>query len=176
MDGNDRGIIVTIPFIIMFGCCAVSCVYALYRDIKQQCCREKNTNQIRMDNSDSDSEEEYISHNYSYTERLGIQQASNRVITSYPRYYSDSDSDSDSEEECIKENIQTKQIKTFSNINKYSKFCSICQEDKLNTIKTNCDHDFCKECINEHIKNYKNCPICRKNIKCIYEIEVLIFK
>ena len=84
----------------------------------------------------------------------------------------------ESENDFIQKDIQTKQIKTFSNINKYPKFCPICQEDKLDTIKTNCNHDFCKGCIEDYIKtncNY-NCPVCRKNIQCIYEVKVLIFK
>tara|TARA_A100001015_G_scaffold250129_1_gene288401 strand:- start:367 stop:891 length:525 start_codon:yes stop_codon:yes gene_type:complete len=115
-----------------------------------------------------------------------------------PQYnnYNDSDSDSDYEDRYYtglsnsqfsinntlrvgmttsieSESIETKEILTFSNINKYSIFCSICQENQLNTIKIDCNHHFCEECIKEYLKiNNNNCPICRNNIDNIYKIKV----
>tara|TARA_A100000164_G_scaffold377862_1_gene418059 strand:+ start:804 stop:1226 length:423 start_codon:yes stop_codon:yes gene_type:complete len=92
----------------------------------------------------------------------------------------DSDSDSDSEcsdyEEEEYNKIKTNKIKTFSNVNKYPKFCSICQENVLNSVQIDCGHCYCKECIEQHIQKNFNCPLCRQDIKNIYEIEVLIFK
>ena len=70
------------------------------------------------------------------------------------------------------ESIETKEILTFSNINKYPIFCSICQEKQLNTIKIDCNHHFCEECIKEYLKINRQCPICRNKIDNIYKIKV----
>lgn len=48
--------------------------------------------------------------------------------------------------------------------------CSICQENITNIYKTNCNHEFHKECLEEWIQTCKNngnlvsCPICRQEI------------
>jgi len=96
------------------------------------------------------------------------------------RYSSDSDSDSDygysQEDNYIEpDEIPIKKIPTFSNINLYPIHCSICQEEKLNTVKIDCEHHFCKECITDYMQVGRQCPNCRKHIKNIYEIEVLVF-
>ena len=96
------------------------------------------------------------------------------------RYNSESDSDSDygysQEDNYIKpDEIPIKKIPTFSNINLYPMHCSICQEEKLNTVKIDCGHHFCKECITGYMEVGRECPNCRKGIKHIYEIEVLVF-
>ena len=98
------------------------------------------------------------------------------------RYHSDSDSDYDQEEsyysknEVIEDEINIKSIPTFANVNKYSIYCSICQESVLNSVKVDCGHSYCKECILEYTKTRRDCPNCRKYIKGVYEIEVLVFK
>lgn len=42
--------------------------------------------------------------------------------------------------------------------------CPICYDEySCEDIKiTSCNHIFCKYCINAHLKNYYNCPMCRK--------------
>jgi hypothetical protein len=42
--------------------------------------------------------------------------------------------------------------------------CGICQENKNNSIKTPCNHNFCANCIREWIHINSTCPICRANI------------
>lgn len=80
-----------------------------------------------------------------------------------------------SDVEKVEENIlEIKKIPTFSNINKYPIYCSICQENVLNSVKIDCGHNFCKECIIEYTKIGKECPNCRESINNIYEIEVLV--
>jgi len=96
------------------------------------------------------------------------------------RYHSDSDSDSDygysQENNYIKpDEIPIKKIQTFSNINLYPMHCSICQEEQLNTVKVDCGHHFCKSCILGYMEVGRECPNCRKGIKNVYEIEVLVF-
>ena len=94
------------------------------------------------------------------------------------RYDSDSDSDYgySQEDNYIKpDEIPIKKIPTFSNINLYPMHCSICQEEQLNTVKIDCGHHFCKNCILGYMEVGGECPNCRKGIKNIYEIEVLVF-
>jgi hypothetical protein len=97
------------------------------------------------------------------------------------RYNSDSDSDSDYgyevDVEKVDDNIlEIKKIPTFANVNNYPMYCSICQEEKTNTVRVDCGHSFCKECITYYTKVGNECPNCRADIKYIYEIEVLVFK
>ena len=105
-------------------------------------------------------------------------------ITSLGIEYSESENDSENESENERnikflydysKDIQTKEILTFSNINKYPIFCSICQEKQLNTIKIDCNHHFCEECLREYLKINNNCPICRNKINHIYKIKVKNF-
>jgi hypothetical protein len=87
--------------------------------------------------------------------------------------------DSDSEiEDVVKpiEEVGIKKVKTFANVNHYPVYCSICQEEQTNTVKIDCGHNFCKECIMGYIKVGRECPNCREGIKNIYEVEVLVFK
>ena len=51
-------------------------------------------------------------------------------------------------------------------------FCSICQEEKYNMVKINCDHYFCKGCIMEYLKLSRQCPNCKQEIKIMYENNV----
>jgi len=89
----------------------------------------------------------------------------------------DSDSDSDYEIEKVDDNVlEIKKIPTFANVNNYPIYCSICQEEKINTVKVDCGHNFCKECILGYTKVGNECPNCREGIHNIYEIEVLVFK
>lgn len=98
------------------------------------------------------------------------------------RYNSDdSDSDSDYGYEVDVEKVEDsvleiKKIPTFANVNNYPIYCSICQEEQTNTVKIDCGHNFCKECIIDYTKIGNNCPNCRESIRNIYEIEVLVFK
>ena len=58
-----------------------------------------------------------------------------------------------------------------------NKECPVCLENlQYNNIqKTNCNHEFCKECLTNTIKSYGNrrnnakCPLCRSNIELIYQ-------
>jgi hypothetical protein len=78
-------------------------------------------------------------------------------------------------EEVTKE-VGLHKIPTFANVNHYPVYCSICQEDHTNTVKVDCGHNFCKDCIMGYTKIGRECPNCRRGIKNIYEIEVLVFK
>jgi hypothetical protein len=57
------------------------------------------------------------------------------------------------------------------------KECPICFNEVTyeNIQKTNCNHEFCKECLTKTIKGFANrrskskCPICRMNIETIYQ-------
>ena len=50
-----------------------------------------------------------------------------------------------------------------------SEKCSICLEITENEqITTECDHVFCKECIELYLKNNNTCPNCRNEIKKLY--------
>ena len=46
--------------------------------------------------------------------------------------------------------------------------CSICLEENINNnelCKTNCNHIFCKKCLDDWFNKGKNtCPLCRDNI------------
>ncbi|KJP89106.1 hypothetical protein AK88_01192 [Plasmodium fragile] len=43
--------------------------------------------------------------------------------------------------------------------------CPICMLILYNPVKTKCDHLFCKECIENVLKKFEYCPMCRENIK-----------
>ena len=60
-----------------------------------------------------------------------------KKLLSYKSPYVIEEEESSDEEE-IQLPVTIKQIKTFSNINNYSIFCSICQEKQKNTIKIDC--------------------------------------
>lgn len=47
--------------------------------------------------------------------------------------------------------------------------CTICQEIVTNTVKTNCDHYFCYDCIIENTNTSKLCPNCKTEINTIYK-------
>lgn len=40
--------------------------------------------------------------------------------------------------------------------------CVICLDNIINPKKLKCGHIFCSECIDQHLKTKKNCPICGK--------------
>lgn len=49
-----------------------------------------------------------------------------------------------------------------------NKTCSICllPLQDSNICKTDCNHEFCKECLDKWFNRYKlSCPLCRKNIE-----------
>lgn len=106
-----------------------------------------------------------------------LKKNNNRVTYEHEEYIHDrifitpdnySESENESESKSIK--ITIKEIPTFSN--QYPTFCSICQEEKLNTLKTDCDHYFCEECITEYIKIKDECPNCKSRIISIYKMVV----
>ena len=43
--------------------------------------------------------------------------------------------------------------------------CAICLNNNGTFIKTVCNHEFHKDCLNEWIKYKENCPICRQNLE-----------
>jgi len=53
------------------------------------------------------------------------------------------------------------------------KECVICKVNDIN-IQTNCNHNFCRECINEWYDKHKTCPCCRKNIISFNKISPLM--
>ena len=173
---TDIEIIINQPgylfMIVFFG---FWCIISGFMQIDK--CHEKKNNIIVESNSDSDSECSDSDSDYNYTPSYHVnqQRRQNRNITSVGIEHSESEC-SDYEEEEEYDKIKTKKIKTFSNVNKYPKFCSICQENVLNSVQIDCGHCYCKECIEQHIQKNFNCPLCRQDIKNIYEIEVLIFK
>jgi hypothetical protein len=54
--------------------------------------------------------------------------------------------------------------------------CPICYDsiEKQNICKTDCNHEFCKDCVNKtlkdkiEIKNHSECPLCRNTIKHLF--------
>ena len=122
----------------------------------------------------SSSEEEY-DYTYAMNNRIGVRTNRGTIITSIGEYYSEQESDYEDEIKDIK-SIGKKEIITFSNINKYSIFCSICQETQLDTVKIDCNHHFCEECIREYLKLNNRCPNCKREIYNLYKINVLPFE
>ena len=47
--------------------------------------------------------------------------------------------------------------------------CCVCLE-KVSNVITECDHQFCKNCLSMWIEKRDNCPICRKEYFKIYKI------
>ena len=43
--------------------------------------------------------------------------------------------------------------------------CSICLSEIENITTTDCNHSYCKQCIDDCLDNKPECPLCRKNIK-----------
>ena len=43
--------------------------------------------------------------------------------------------------------------------------CSICLSEIENITTTDCNHSYCKKCIDDCLDNKPECPLCRKNIK-----------
>lgn len=86
----------------------------------------------------------------------------NRVVDVQPEYQNDR---RDNYEEKIIPKVKVIKV----SMNNELQFCSICQEETYNTIKINCNHYFCKDCIDEYLKVSIQCPNCKKEIKKIYE-------
>jgi len=62
----------------------------------------------------------------------------------------------------IETNIDNKMITVNLNENR----CSICLQEIQNECITNCNHNFCKECLDTWFDNGKNsCPLCRNVIQ-----------
>ena len=52
--------------------------------------------------------------------------------------------------------------------------CSICLEvTEGEQVTTECEHVFCKECIEKHLKNNNSCPNCRTIITKLYNNNVI---
>lgn len=49
--------------------------------------------------------------------------------------------------------------------------CPICMEHIETPIVTNCGHSYCFDCIQEHMKTSKNCPMCRGNVQNLFEVK-----
>ena len=45
--------------------------------------------------------------------------------------------------------------------------CAICLSEIENMTTTDCNHSYCKQCIDDCLDNKPECPLCRKNIKYI---------
>ncbi|AAS82725.1 ORF13 [Agrotis segetum granulovirus] len=43
----------------------------------------------------------------------------------------------------------------------HSKLCGVCKEERCDTFKTECGHDFCYECFIKCISENNSCPLCR---------------
>lgn len=117
--------------------------------------------------SSSEEEEDYYMYSVRNTNRVNNTQFS---YSSRYSNYEDTDDESVEESSNSKEIITTTVIQSFSNINNYPMFCTICQDNKLNTIKTNCEHHFCEECIEKHLTNNNICPNCNQKITGLYKI------
>ena len=50
--------------------------------------------------------------------------------------------------------------------------CSICLEDTSDTCLLNCNHSFCKKCIEKMYEktNNQTCPYCRSELNIFYKI------
>jgi len=55
--------------------------------------------------------------------------------------------------------------------------CSICWNNisNLDSIKTECNHEYCNSCLTDWLQNKKSCPMCRQNIQNIQNSEYEIF-
>jgi len=80
--------------------------------------------------------------------------------------------------------LSIKTIMVKSKIQHSDKDCPICLDELEydNIQKTNCNHEFCKDCLTKTIKgfanrrNYAKCPLCRSNIEIIYQNKKFINK
>ncbi len=64
-------------------------------------------------------------------------------------------------------NINEEHVKSLEEME--DKMCLICLENKI-TLQTNCNHNYCTNCITEHYKINHNCPYCRSKIQECYKI------
>jgi len=63
-------------------------------------------------------------------------------------------------------NIETDIYNKMITVNLNENRCSICLQEIQNECITNCNHNFCKECLDTWFDNGKNtCPLCRKIIQ-----------
>lgn len=80
--------------------------------------------------------------------------------------------------------LSIKVIMVKSKIQHTDKECPICLDslEYDNIQKTNCNHEYCKECLTNTIKGFANrrnnakCPLCRSNIEIIYQNKKFINK
>jgi len=64
---------------------------------------------------------------------------------------------------------------TINNLkNKRLEPCTVCLDDIVDPVVTNCCHVFCKGCIAHVIEKLKSCPICRKNLTMTDVISVVV--
>ena len=157
---------------------AIKEIYNTFCSTPSNTVSQTNTNQ---NNNDSESESDYDYYQpYTRQHIERNRRARPRIInTAYYSEESDSDSDYTNENSNIynyKNKINKKEILTISNINKYPVFCSICQENQLNTVKTNCGHYYCLDCIEQYLKNSALCPNCKEVINTIYSIKYIDIK
>ena len=160
-SNNNINIIVILIIILFFGSFLIFYVHFM---VCRTFPRLPNISPQYNNYNDSDSDSDYEDRYYTSLSNSHLNRNDTlrveRIISIGVQY-----SESESEEES--KSIQTKEILTFSNINKYPIFCSICQEKQLNTIKIDCNHHFCEECLREYLKINNNCPICRNKINHI---------
>jgi WD40 repeat protein len=62
----------------------------------------------------------------------------------------------------------------FNKINKYVKrfTCSICLENEINLLLNPCGHPYCKNCIDKWLNKNASCPLCRKKIESVTNINL----
>jgi competence transcription factor ComK len=63
--------------------------------------------------------------------------------------------------------INEQHIKSLEEIE--DKMCAICFENQI-TLQTDCNHNYCTNCITEHYKINNSCPYCRSKIQECYQI------
>jgi ankyrin repeat protein len=81
---------------------------------------------------------------------------------------------------CLKycNNEMKEWLKSLENTNSFQetiqepKDCSICLTEKVANCQTNCNHFYCKSCIDGWLKKENTCPYCREKITKIYNLVV----
>lgn len=61
-------------------------------------------------------------------------------------------------------------------IKKYVSDCSICLQFPKNSLLTECNHVFCKNCLTEMIKFSDRCPICALFVKHVFNVKLILLR